>query len=172
MLKNVVDGFSYNTMLQMLPYRYFPQALGQMDILRRAANYRPRWFVFPDDISQPIVGFDTAYFQIEVAHGSYLWGLNWAVLNGEVTDLLVKIVDSCTGVPLSNDVVNGGGLHLNGTTRCSPVLLTQPRLILNPGLVDIEITNRVAASRTCQLLLHFAEPCMVLEETLTERGAQ
>lgn len=174
MLKQVVDGFSYNTMLLWQPCRFFPNALAQLDVLRRAANYRARWWVIPDDIDQPIAGYDTLYFQAEVAGGSYLLGysfvgvkaLNPAGSPAEVaaSDILIQVVDSCTGIPLFQDFASGGGTHSNNTARMQPILLTQPRLILEPGLVNVELTNKTPNTITCQLLLHFAEPCKLIDE--------
>ena len=177
MLKQVVDGFSYNTMLLYLQERFFPNALAQLDTLRRAANYRARWFVVPDDIDQPIQPYDTLYYQIAVAGRSYLWGYQFSSISatapegGEqvpvattAADILIQAVDSCTGIPLFQDFANGGGLHSDFTARCVPILLSQPRLILEPGLVNVQISNRTANTITCQLLLHFAEPCKVITE--------
>src|ERR1700679_3819516 len=76
-----VDGFSYNTELLYLPERYFPNALAEMDVLRRANNYRPRWFTIPDDIGVPVAPYDTYYYQVEVADGSYCWGYQFASLS-------------------------------------------------------------------------------------------
>lgn len=173
-IPHVVDGFSYNTQLKYLPYRFFPNALAQLDILRRAANLRARWFVVPDDIDQPIQPYDTLYYQIEMAGGSYLWGYQFSSISAvdpdgdpaETTaaDILVQAVDSCTGVPIAQDFTNGAGSHSNFTSRCLPVLMTQPRLILDPGLVNVEISNRTANTITCQLLLMTAEPCKVIDE--------
>lgn len=181
-LPQVVDGFTYNTQLLYLPNRYFPNALAQLDILRRAANYRPRWFCVPEDIGQPIQPYDTYYYQIEVAADSYLWGYSFASVSAlnpagapaETTaaDLLIQAVDSCTGVPLFQDFANGGGNHSNFSSRANPILLTQPRLILNPGLVNVEISNRTANTITCQFLLHFAEPCRIITEEDRERSWQ
>ena len=173
-LAQVVDGFSYNTQLLYLEDRYFPNALAQLDILRRAANYRPRWFVVPDDIDQPINPYDTLYYQIEVAANSYLWGYQFASLSAlnpsgapvstSATDLLIQAVDSCTGIPLFQDFANAGGNSSNFTARAVPILLTNPRLILNPGLVNVEISNRTPNTITCQLLMHFAVPCKIITE--------
>lgn len=170
----VVDGFSYNTMLYWLPNRYGPNALAQLDILRRAANYRARWFVVPDDIDQPVTPYDTLYYQINVAAGSYLWGYQFSSISATdpddspiattATDLLIEAVDSCTGIPLFQDFASGGGCHSDFTSRVVPILLTQPRLILEPGLVNVQIANRTANTITCQLLLHFAEPCKIITE--------
>ena len=183
-LKQVVDAFSYNTELKYLPERYFPNALAQLDILRRAANYRARWFVIPDDIDQPIAPYDTLYFQINVAGGSYLWGYQFSSLSATTispdtglpvpvattaADILIQAVDSCSRIPLFQDFANGLGCHSNFTSRCVPILLTQPRLILEPGLVNVQISNRTGNSIICQLLLHFTEPCKVITEEDRER---
>ena len=179
-LAQVVNGFSYNTQLLFLPDRYFPNALAQLDVLRRAANYRPRWFTVPDDIDQPIQPYDTLYYQIEMAADSYVWGYSFASLsaldpNGDpaettAADLLIQAVDSCTGIPLFQDFANGAGCHSNFSARCLPTILTQARLILNPGLVNVEISNRTANTITCQLLLHSAEPCRIITEAERERS--
>jgi hypothetical protein len=179
MLKQVVDAFSYNTMLLYLAGRYSPNALAQLDILRRAANLRAKWWVVPDDIDQPIAPFDTLYYQISVVGGSYLWGYAFAGLSAigpdgraaEVTaaDLCIEAVDSCTGVPLFQDFACGKGCHSNFTARFPAILLTQPRLILEPGQVNVEIANRTANTVTCQLLMMFAEPCRILTEEERER---
>ncbi len=173
-LPQIVDGFSYNTSLLYLPNRYGPNALAQMDVLRRAANYRARWFVIPDDIDQPISPYDTLYYQINVAAGSYLFGYMFASISAvdssnapaetTASDILIEVVDSCTGIPLFQDFASGGGCHSDFSSRMLPILLTQPRLILEPGLVNVQVSNRTGNTITCQLLLCFAEPCRIITE--------
>ena len=173
-IPQIVDGFSYNTQLLYLPNRYFPNALAQLDILRRAANMRARWFVIPDDIDTPLLPYDTLYYQIEMAGGSYLWGYNFNTISATspadeptestASDILLQMVDSCTGVPLFQDFVNGFGNSITGNSRAIPILLTQPRLILDPGLVNIELSNRTPNTIYCQLLVMSSEPCKVITE--------
>ena len=179
MLKQVVDGFSYNTSFLWLQNRYFPNALAQLDVLRRASNYRTRWWCIPDDIDQPIQPYDTLYFQCEVSSGSYLWGYHFSSVSAvnpaggpaETTaaDILIQVVDACTGIPLFQDFANGGAAHSNFTARMLPILLTQPRLILEPGLVNVELSNRTKNTINCQLLLHFAESCKLIDEDTRQR---
>ena len=69
-LDQVVDGFSYNTNLLYLPNRYWPNALAQLDILRRANNLRARWWCVPDDIDEPIAAYSTSYFQTDTRRAS------------------------------------------------------------------------------------------------------
>ena len=165
-LKPIVDGFMYNTSLLLLQNRFFPFALGEMEIVRRANNLRPRWWCIPDEFGEPIAAYDTFQFQVNVAPGSYLYGMMFNnITNPDLpTDLLVSIVDSCTGIPLFNDFVNCGAIASNGNSKMLPVLLTKPRLILEPGLVNVEIANRTGATVNCQLVLMFAEPCRVFQE--------
>ncbi len=175
MLKQVVDGFSYNTTLRYLPCRYFPNALASLDVLRRAANFRARWFVSPADITVPIQPFDTLYDQWQVPGGSRLWGYNFVSVSeitpastipipGVATHVAVQAVDSCSGIPLFQDVANGGGCSSNFTARCLPILLTKPRVFLEPGIVNVEVANLTANTITCQLLAMFAEPCRLIDE--------
>ena len=170
-LKHVVDGFTYNTQLLYLSNRYFPNALAQLDILRRAANLRARWFCIPDSLDQPIQPYDTLYYQIQMQENSYVYGYQFSSISAlnpaggpaepSASDLLIQLVDSCTGIPLFQDFANAGGAHSNFTARCIPILLTQPRLILSPALVNVEISNRTPNTITCQLLVLVAEPCKV-----------
>jgi hypothetical protein len=179
MLKQVVDGFSYNTMLLWLWNRFFPNALAQLDVLRRAANYRTRWWVIPDDIDQPIQPYDTLYFQCEVSAGSYLWGYSFASISATdpsdtpvattASDILLQAVDSCTGIPLFQDFANGGGCHSDFSARMLPILLSQPRLILEPGLVNVEMANRTPNTIFCQWLMHYAESCKLINEETRQR---
>ena len=177
MLKQVVDGFSYNADLFYLANRFFPNALAQLDILRRASNYRARWWCVPDTADSPLQPYDTLYYQCEVADGSYLWGWSFksisASSNGSpiettAADICIEVVDSCTGIPLFMDFADGGGLSASGGARLYPCLLTQPRIILNPGLANVQLSNRTANLITCQLILHFAEPCRVIDEESRE----
>ena len=172
-LRAKVDGFMYNSCLLYLPNRFMPAALTQLETLRRAQNFRARWFCIPDAQAEPIAAYDTFQYQVNIAPGSYLWGMMFNNLTAPNinSDLLISVVDACTGIPLFNDFVNAtiaspgaAGAPPTLTSRNLPVLLTQPRLVLEPGLVDVEIANQTNGSRTCQLVLMFAEPCRVFEE--------
>lgn len=177
-LPQVVDGFSYNANVFYLANRFFPNALAQLDILRRAKNYRARWWVVPDSADNPLQPYQTLFYQCEVADGSYLWGWSFAVISATTQggasvsttprDICVEVVDSCSGIPLFMDFVCGYGLSTSGGARLYPCLLTQPRVILEPGLVNVQLSNRTANLINCQLILHFAEPCRVIDEETRE----
>lgn len=179
MLKQIVDGFSYNTSLIYVPGRYYPMALSQLDVLRRAENYRPRWWVVPQEQDTPIDPFSTNDIQIAVAGDSYFWGYSFCVISAtdpdgaptEVAagDILITATDSCTGIPLFQDFSSGSNNHSDNSARMQPIIPAQPRLILDPGLVDCSLTNKTENTITCQWLLEFAEPCKIVDERERER---
>jgi len=133
--------------------------------------------VIPDDL-ESIAAFDTFYYQVRTVGGAYLWGYRFSNVTpggGAPTDALIQATDSCSGVPLFQDYISGGGATVNQLNtpdfgaRVNPILLSQPRLILEEGLVNVEIANKSAAALTCQLLLMFAEPCRLITEESRER---
>jgi len=184
MLKDhILDGFALNLNIRYLPYHYPAACLGQSGVLRRANLYRARWIVQPDDANTPIAAYDTFEGQVQVMPGSYLWGFQLNQLDAlfalvAAADVIFQITDACTGVPLLSDYGSGAGFSSFGAALgvdfhggVAPHLLTQPRLIMAPGLLNVEIANRAVTAMRCQLLLFFAEPCVVLEERQFAGGA-
>lgn len=170
-----VDGFTLNPAMRLFPYDYSAGALAQMDVLRRAATYRPRWYCVPDDFNQPIPAYTTLEYQIKVSAGSYLWGWRFLQFNSTTwaqvapTGVVVKITEVCTGIPIMREFVEGSAYaqyNASPQTRgiVLPSMLTQPRLLLEPGDVSVEMCNLTSAVVYCQMLLHCAETCEVIEE--------
>lgn len=174
MLNTPQDGFSLDPTIRYLPNRYTPGALGQMDVLRRANGYRPRWFLVPDDFNQPLAAYNTLEYQLQVAGGSYLWGLQFTQTNAafiEVapTSVVMQITEACNGIALFDDFVSGSTFTKfqavalpRGMEAVRP--LTQPRLFLEPGTVNVELCNLGSITVQCQLLLLFAEPVTLIKD--------
>lgn len=171
----IIDGFTLNPSIRYRPGWFYGMALGQLDIIRRANTYRPKIYVLPDEYNQPIPAYETREFQVRVTPNSYVWGLlaNQFTPSGvpkyskTQPTYCVKITDSCTGIGFFEDFV--GALAFSGEqatlgdyrNMMLPHLLTQPRLIMAPGLLAVEIANPDATDLTCQLLIFTAEPCEV-----------
>ena len=180
MLNQIVDGFSYNTVYRPSNRNFFTHALAQMDVLRRASNYRARWWVIPDAQGQPIQPYDTFDFQCEVADRSYLWGYNFVIIKtvnpsqqviaNNLANIQIQVVDSCTKVPLFQDYASGANTGTSFEARYPVILLSRPRLILEPGLVAVSLTNTTANTITCQLILLFAEACKVIDTQMPGTG--
>lgn len=192
-LPEIADGFTYNTLLNYLPGWFLPHALAQMDVLRRVNNYRPRFYVVQDaGLKVPVTGaigtyvvipaYDTLTYQVAVTPGAYLWGYSVYVTTSALvavspSNIGVQITDSGTTLKMFEDFAIGTALRSDFTARSAPVLLTQPRLILEPGDIDVEITNRTgqyqnvpavtghpeaAEDLVVQLLLCTSEPCRLI----------
>lgn len=168
------DGFVLNPSIRLWPYNYVAGALAQMDTLRRAATYRPRIYSVPDDYSQPLAGYETLEYQIKVAEGSYIWGMMFRQFTAEYaqadpTRIVIQLSDACTGIPFYSEFSQAQGLAFyNASPLASgiamPHILTQPRIVLAPGDVNVEMCNVDADPHSCQLLIFTAEPCEMVRE--------
>lgn len=184
----ILDGFVHSASMLYLSTTYRASALAQMEVLRRAKGYRCRHYLVPDadDNENPIGPFSQIERQINTLPGSYLWGicfsapssLNDSLEVGSINgDVHVQITDACTETPIFSDYVYSYQIACaspaNGSqNRRNPFILAQPALIGEPGLIDVEIYNRlvdtatppVGQSLTCQVVLMVAEPCVPPEQ--------
>jgi hypothetical protein len=172
MLTNIVDGWVLNPTIRYLPYRSTAMLLGQLEPLRRAHNYRDRIWVLPDDLTIAIPARGQFNREIRVPANSYLWAAqcHQFISEGEFlfipiapSDLSLQITDQATGVDIASEFISAlmfwpppGPPPRDNST---PVLLTQPRLFVAPGLLKVSIANAAATESLCQLLLYFLEPC-------------
>jgi hypothetical protein len=172
MLKNIEDGWLLNTSIRYLPFRFLPMALGQMEVLRRAHNFRPRQWVLPDNLRDAIPARGQLNRQIRVIPNSYLWGFTvyefitegeFAFIPIPAVHLSIQITDEATGAQFGSEflTVQNAGFPTGPTTPAvtTPILLTQPRLITDPGLLSVQIANTSDEEALCQLMLCFLEPC-------------
>jgi len=174
---NIVDGFTLSQSLPLLQVSYRAQAQAQMEVLRKANGYGWAAWTCPS-IADPTASSSTslkvvpAYGQVEeqwtVPPGSYLWGWGFTSPAGEgweTAQFYVLMTDSCTETPLFADYVNlapfnqaaasGAG---TGQSVRGPQLLCQPRLVSDPGKVNVEIYNNAASDALCQFVAFFAVP--------------
>lgn len=170
MLTNIVDGWILNPSIRYLPYRAMPMLLGQMEALRRAHNLRNRMWVLPDNVEDSIPARGKYERQIRVTPGSYLWGMtfykfidNFGALFTPVApdDLSFQVTDDATGVQISSEFLSARAFWPGAPSArtTTPVLLTQPKLIVGQGLLAVEIANTNASPAFVQLCMYFLEPC-------------
>jgi hypothetical protein len=172
-MPSIIDAFTYNPAIRWRPNWFYPTALAQMDILRRANTYRPKLTIMPDEYNSPVPAYETVEYQMRVTPNSYVWGLLANQFNPTALvpytkvaiTYLVQITDSCNGVPFFEDFV--AALAFSGNPAFTqdyrnmmyPHLFSSPRLVLEPGLLAVEIANRTSAAIYPQLLIFSAEPC-------------
>lgn len=174
MLKTVADGFTLGQIFRPLPQRALPYSLGQMDILRRASAYRPKWFALPENM-YPLYATPTVvvpayghwFGQIRVVPGSYLWGFAGHIPESLLGKLWLKVSESKVDVDLFQDLVGTSFTNTQlSTLTPTPVyhVLPFPRVIMGHGLVDVDIANSGASDASgFQIMLMFAELCEIIE---------
>lgn len=177
-LEQIVDGFSYDLNLRFLPERYRASAVKQLEFLRRANNYRPRMYVVPDPFNVPIQPYLTQEYQFRVTPGSLIWAVlanaydpssHYAQVSAK--DLLVQVTDSCTGVKFFSDFTTAATFQAPQMRAAAdtnfgvePFILTEPRLIGDPGHINVEISNALGVAQYIQFTLFSAEPCEVIHD--------
>lgn len=175
-LPSIIDGFTLNPAIRYRPGYYIASALGSLDVLRRANTYRPKWYVVPDEEHATIAAYQTFEYQLRVTPRSYVWGLIFNLYNPatfapiNATTAWFQITDSCNGIPFFSDFARGMGFQTLQATPTDqrnamlPHLLTQPRLILEPGLLSVDIANTDSVAIRPQLIIFTAEPCEVYKQ--------
>ena len=176
-LPSIIDAFTLNPALRPRPGYYMQSAVASMDVLRRANTYRPKWYVVPDDEHATIAAYQTLEYQLRVTPRSYVWalivnqfGLAAPFVQTNADDVWVQITDTCNGIPFFSDFERGRGWQTRQASATDernqmfPYLFTQPRLILEPGLLAIELANTSAAAIRPQLIIFTAEPCEVYKQ--------
>lgn len=169
-----VDGFLYSGSMLMLPSTYRANVIAQMEVLRLAKGYRPRWYPVPELGAQSIPAYSQYEKQVRVQPGGYLWALSLSAPFNDTDDddpayLDIQITDACTRTKLFSDYIHGSSLVTSTTEagRRAPMILT-PRLITEPSHFNVEIYNRASVAIQCQLVLLMSEPILPPEELLQE----
>lgn len=152
---NICDSFIYSTTLRLLPTQYRASVLAQMEVLRRSRSYKARYYTCPDTLVEPIAAYGQVETQVRMIPGTYVWGLS--LFRSPTTGGRVQITDASTEIPLFSDYIRAA-LLVQASGQRAPTLLAQPRLISEPGQVNVEIYNDTGDPLTVQLVLYCAEP--------------
>lgn len=172
-LYEILDGFTLNPAIRAWPGYFMPAALGQMDVLRRATRYRAKYHLVPDQANLSLAAYQTLEYEVRVIPGTYVWGLLAIQVSatgaGVAPVYYFKITDACNGVPFSSDFVASRGFgnwagNRNLRAALLPHLLCTPRLVIEPGLLAVELANPTSAAIRPQLILCCTEPCEIVED--------
>ena len=134
LLPLVVDGFTLNLQWPNCS-RWAGFALHQLDALRRSTLYRFHVFTAPEDATATVAQYDTLQNQVRIPPGSWLWAITFAGAFG-ANAYSVRISEQGTGQLLWSNFFVPGGAFPHGMQ----ILLTEPRVIITPGIVNVEIT--------------------------------
>lgn len=175
----IIDGFTYSMNLLYLPNNYRSAVLAQLETIRLTGNYQMKMFAAPTPVSTNVsgagpaqsnsIGLIPAYGQVEqqlsIDPGSYFYGWMFNIIGNDVdgSNFHIRVTDACTETSLSSDYILAALVRENPSAITStafrgPCLLAQPRLISDPGLVNVEIYNNSPQNEYAQLTLFCATP--------------
>jgi hypothetical protein len=147
---------------------YHARAIQALEPLRLAAGYEPRNEVIPDQSNQ-VLGARAAYdHRVTVPPGSYLWALSGSSEQPE--GFTVQITDFATrsnllSAPAKFENITGQGTFTlrdaAGAQKSlwTPLhLLAAPRPLIEPGLLNVQLTNSSNNQNRVQLVLWILRP--------------
>lgn len=164
----IPDGFNYhpNFLPSQLNYSMF--SLGQMELLRRAATYRPYVVQMPEDQNLTLPAYSTYEYQLHLKPGSWIYAMHGAVYNlitglpdstpGRIS---IQLTESYSGLPLFNEPVDLAtlfGHYFGGEDEPVTVLMPEPRVMASPADLDIEVCNLTGSDYQWRLWILIAEP--------------
>jgi hypothetical protein len=161
-----VDGFTLDQGFRNMPFEYPALALGQIELLRKARNLRPKWYQFPTLTGTnafPSIGARGSYEkQIRVLSGSWLWAYTmFGAFSFQVTEQATNR-KYAFDYELTQTAVGGQFGAVPGV-KSRLCMIGEPWLILDPGLVNVELYDTTAALNMQELVLWFAEPVCAIE---------
>ena len=170
----ILDGFTHSLSQLLLPISYRAAALSQMETMRLAASFQFKAYVIPTPenpspggrAGNNPIGLIPAYGQVEqqvsMDPGSYIYGWMFAVTTdvGISSYFHIRITDACTETALASDYAIALFFHSPPIPEICLVvsLLPQPRIISDPGLINVEIYNDYKSDLEAQLVLYCASP--------------
>jgi len=127
--------------------------------LDRAGSYEPRILAVPKASDVDIAARSTYEEQLNIEPGSWLWALSGS--SDETAGFKAQITDMQTGANLASKPINYRNCTGQGSASgvTNPLhILSRPRLILEPGLVAVQIINLATVQNKIQLCLWSAVP--------------
>lgn len=153
------DSFTLSTTLRLLQTSYRAQVLAQIELLRKARAYKARYYTTPDTLVEPIPAYGQIETQVRAVPGTYVWGISFYASTETPDPIRVQITDTSTEVRFFVDYLRGNLLQ-QATNQRAPMLLPQPRLIPEPGQLNVEMYNDNSEDVIAQLVLYCAEPVL------------
>jgi hypothetical protein len=147
---------------------YGQRALMALEHLRKAAGYQARHEVIPDRQHVAIAANATWDHRVSVRPGSYLWALSGT--SGQADGFAVQITDFATpsnlfSGPVIYQNLTGTGSYAYVNSAGSSLLLApplhllaSPRPLIEPAVLNVQITNLASVANQVQLVLWIWEP--------------
>lgn len=160
---NVIDGLNMNAYPAYLPeILYAGRAVAGVPDYRRltARGYEPIAHRIPDADNVAVVAKGKFEARVSVPVESYVWAFSG--YSSDAAGFRVRVVDVGSGsafwAGLAKDtLLTGQGQTIAGSAY--PVVpMEQPRIVIEPGLLSVQIENLAAATNQIYFVIWTAEP--------------
>ena len=167
--RQAVDGFSLDQGFRNMPFEYPALVLGQLEVLRKARNIRPKWYQFPTldgTTAFPTIHARGAFErQVRVTGGSWFWGYTmFGAFSWQVTEQATGRRFSFDYGLTQNSV--GANFGMVAPVKSRLAMIGEPWLILHPGMLNVELYDVTGAENVQELVLYMAEPVCSVEREM------
>jgi len=147
------------SMYPQLRDRYHGAALAAAQALRQAQGYELEIYCVPDDSNIDVAASSPFEGRVTVPPQSYVWAI--AASSNQAAGFDLQIRDAFASQEFFGQRIDWNNASGQGSSQgmSSPLfILPKPWLILEPGLLIVQIFNKAAAVNTIQVALFIARP--------------
>lgn len=126
----------------------------------RAGRFVPMAWALPGEAAEQMPAGATVEIRLSVPVGTYLLGVSGS--SSQAAGFELQITDTRHNAPLWSAPANWKNATSQttgpGNAEFPLVWLESPRLVIEPGLLDVRIRNLATVTNTIQVILFTAEP--------------
>lgn len=144
---------------RMMARRFHTSALAELRRITSADDYEPWAYPLPPEDRAALPAKALGDFSLSVLPGCYVWAFSGSSSQPEGFE--AQIIDLRHQAPFFQSPINWKNITGQGTVAgiTQPlVILPQPRLVIDPGQLRVQIKNLSNNTNTVQLVVFTAEP--------------
>lgn len=130
----------------------------------RASNYQPAAYPLPGPSAAALAAAGGVDIRLSLPVGTWVYG--FSASSSQAAGFEVQITDTRWNAPWFSAPIRWNTLTQQGASAdgiTQPLtLLTEPRLVIEPGVLMVRLRNLAAAANSVELILFAAEPTEAL----------
>lgn len=142
------------------PHRYTRLALPELLRVTQQPGFQPNAYPLPSESNSSLPAGALVEVRLTLPVGSYIWGFSGS--SSQAAGFETQIVDLRQNSPFFQASVLWSNITGQGSTPegiSTPLfILPQPRLVIEPAVLKVQIKNLATAANTVQLVVFTAEP--------------
>mgnify|MGYP004701943619 CR=1 FL=1 len=142
------------------PHRYHTRALEELRRVTGSFGYQANAYPLPGASNATLPAAALVEVKLTLPVGSYVWGFSGSA--SDTAGFETQIVDMRQNAPFFTAPVLWSNITGQGSTPqgiSTPMfILPQPRLVIEPAVLRVQIKNLATGNNTVQLVIFTAEP--------------